>query len=105
MSATGWWSSEPGPEPLGAGARVKKNILVIAKRDKTEALRMAAGLTLLDDSVKVAMLGSLEETPAAREQIEMLEFAEVPLQYYGERGIADPALVRDLIGADAVYIV
>jgi hypothetical protein len=84
---------------------MKKNILVIAKQDKTEALRMAAGLTLLDDVVKVAVLGSLEDTPAVQEHIEVLEFAEVPVTRYREDGIADPALARDVIDADAVYIV
>jgi hypothetical protein len=84
---------------------MKKNILVIARHDKVEALRIAAGLTLLDDSVTVAVLGDLEDTPAILEQRELLEFAEVPLQYDGEDGIGDPALARDLIGADAVYVV
>ena len=90
------WSSERG---------VKKNILVIARHDKVEALRIAAGLTLLDDVVAIAVLGSLEDTPAMREQMEVLEFAEVPLQHYGEQGIGDPALARELIRADAVYVV
>lgn len=66
---------------------------------------MAAGLTLLDDAVKVAVLGTLEDTPEIREQMEVLEFAEVPMQRYGEAGIADPALVQDIIAADAVYLV
>lgn len=84
---------------------MKKRILVIAIRNKAEALRIAAGLTLLDDAVQVAVLGSLEDTPAVREQIEVLEFAEVPMRRYGEQGIADPALAADLILADAVYAV
>lgn len=83
---------------------MKKNILVIAKRNKVEALRIAAGLTLLDDAVKVAVLGSLEDSAAVRQQVEVLEFAEVPMQHYGEGGIADAGLARDLAGADAVYI-
>ncbi len=83
---------------------MKKNILVIARHDKVEALRIAAGLTLLDDPVTIAVLGGLEETPAMREQMEVLEFAEVPLQHY-EQGIGDPALARELIRADAVYVV
>jgi hypothetical protein len=83
----------------------KKNILVIARHNKVEALRIAAGLTLLDDCVTIAVLGSLEETPAVLEQLEVLEFAEVPIERYDERGMADPALARDVIGADAVYVV
>jgi hypothetical protein len=84
---------------------MKKNILVIARRDKVEALRIAAGLTLLDDAVRIAVLGSLEDTPAMREQLEVLEFAEVPMQYYDESAVGDPAFARELIGADAVYVV
>jgi len=34
-----------------------KNILVIAKNNKVEALRVAVGLVLLDDTVKVDVLG------------------------------------------------
>lgn len=82
----------------------KKSILVIARHNKVEALRVAAGLTLLDDAVRIAVLGSLEETPAVLEQLEVLEFAEVALSRYGERGLADPALARDVIASDAVYV-
>jgi len=84
---------------------VKKNILVIAKRDKVEALRMAAGLTLLDDAVSVAVLGGLADAPEVREQVEVLEFAEVPLRSYDAQGVADPELAREIIAADAVYVV
>lgn len=55
-----------------------KNILVLASRDKPEALRMAAGLTLLDDTVRVAVLGSLDRADAEVEmQLEALDFADV----------------------------
>lgn len=83
---------------------MKKCILVIARRNKVEALRVAAGLTLLDDVVKLAVLGGLDDSPAVREQVEVLEFAEVPMQHYGEHEIANPALALEVIGADAVYI-
>ena len=33
-----------------------KNVLMIARNKKVEALRMAAGLTLLDDIIKVAVV-------------------------------------------------
>jgi len=84
---------------------MKKKILVIARHDRVEALRMAAGLTLLDDAVSVAMVGELEDTAAAREQVEVLEFAEVPIRRYDEQGLADPALAREIISSDAVYLV
>lgn len=83
-------------------AAVKKSILVVARSNKVEALRVAAGLTLLDDAVRIAVLGGLEETPAVREQLEVLEFAEVPMQHYDAP--TDPALARDMIGADLVYV-
>jgi hypothetical protein len=83
-------------------AAVKKSILVVARSNKVEALRVAAGLTLLDDAVRIAVLGGLEETPAVREQLEVLEFAEVPMQRYDAP--TDPALARDMIGADLVYV-
>lgn len=66
---------------------------------------MAAGLTLLDDAVKIAVLGGLDDTQAVRDQLDVLEFAEVPIGRYGERGVEDPALAVDIIGAHAVYIV
>ena len=57
---------------------MKKNILVIAKHNKVEALRVAAGLTLMDDMVSVAVLGGLDDSPSVQEQIEALDFGEVP---------------------------
>ncbi len=83
-------------------AVVKKSILVVARSNKVEALRVAAGLTLLDDAVRLAVLGGLEETPAVREQLEVLEFAEVPMQRYDAP--TDSALARDMLGADVVYV-
>jgi hypothetical protein len=83
-------------------AAVKKAILVVARSNKVEALRVAAGLTLLDDAVRIAVLGGLEETPAVREQLEVLEFAEVPMQGYD--AASDPALARDILGANVVYV-
>ena len=41
-----------------------KNILVVAKHNQAEALRVAAGLTLLSDPVRVAVIGRLADTPA-----------------------------------------
>ena len=45
-----------------------KRILVIAKQNPAEALRVAAGLTLLNESVRVAILGDLPDDPAVQEQ-------------------------------------
>ncbi|MET0029189.1 MAG: hypothetical protein ABW101_16285 [Candidatus Thiodiazotropha sp.] len=57
-----------------------KNILMLAMHDRIEALRMATGLTLLDDAVRVAVYGDLDSSDAAQEQLDALDFAEVPLE-------------------------
>ena len=82
-----------------------KNLLVVAKFNQSEALRVAAGLTLLSDPVRVVVLGALEDTLAVNEQREMLEFAEVPCD-----ALVDAAAVRELLpaavlAADVVYVI
>jgi hypothetical protein len=83
---------------------MKKNILVIAKHNKVEALRVAAGLTLMNDTVKVAVLGGLEESPPVREQLEALEFGEVPCEVLDDPRVTE-GLARDLLNADVVYVI
>ena len=57
-----------------------KRILVVARDDKVEALRMASGLTLLDDEVRVAVLGGLDEAASeVQMQLESLDFADLPV--------------------------
>lgn len=81
-----------------------KRILVVAQSSKTEALRMAAGLTLLDDPVQVAVIGELEVSPDVEMQLESLDFAEVPVTYC-ETG-NDAAPLATAIGqADVVFVV
>jgi hypothetical protein len=84
---------------------MKKNILVVAKHNKVEALRVAAGLTLVNDTVKVAVLGGLDDSPPVREQLEALDFAEVPHEVFGDPTQVTEALARDLLGADVVYVI
>jgi len=80
----------------------KKNILVIAKRNQPEALRVATGLTLLDDMVKVDVLEKLEDTPQVVEQMEVLEFADVPLEEINQ----DPLqLARHIMNTDVVFVI
>lgn len=81
-----------------------KRILVVALDKRTEALRMAAGLTLLDDPVRVALCG--EVGPEADEHLEALDFAEVPVERLDaatDQGMR--ALAREITTADAVYVV
>jgi len=84
---------------------MKKNILVIAKHNKVEALRVAAGLTLMNDLVKVAVLGALDDSPAVREQLEALDFGEVPHEVYDDSTQVTEALARNLLNADVVYVI
>ncbi len=83
----------------------KKKILMIAAQKKVEALRMASGLTLLDDAVFVACTGGLPEGTDAAEQLEALEFSEVPIEVVdiGESGIQ--ALALRIADSDVVFCV
>lgn len=86
--------------------RKVKNVLVVAQHNKTEALRMASGLTLLDDAIKVVVLGALEDSGEAALQLESLEFAEVPVSYIDQTVESDiKRLADDIVQADAVFIV
>ncbi len=83
-----------------------KTVLLIAQDDKPEALRMASGLTLLDDKVVVDVLGSLDDDEETALQLEALEFAEVPIsciELSASGGI--DRLAEDILSADVVYIV
>lgn len=82
----------------------QKSILMLAMRDRIEALRMATGLTLLDDPVRVAVYGELEASEAAQEQLEALDFADVPIEAVSpENG---GALLADwLMESDVVFLI
>jgi hypothetical protein len=81
-----------------------KNILMIARHNKIEALRMATGLTLLDDMVHVLICGALEESAEAEEQLEALDFSDVPItRINSEQEVAD-AMAGAILKADMVYI-
>jgi hypothetical protein len=84
---------------------MKKNILVIAKHNKVEALRVAAGLTLMDDIVKVAVLGGLDDSQPVREQLEALDFGEVPHEVFDDSTQVTETLARDMLSADVVYVI
>jgi predicted protein tyrosine phosphatase len=83
-----------------------KTILVIAQHNKPEALRMATGLTLLDDEVRVAALGGLDDDSDTTLQLEALEFAEVPVDSLNpetDSGIGE--LADAILWADAVFVI
>ncbi|PKM43912.1 MAG: hypothetical protein CVV05_13790 [Gammaproteobacteria bacterium HGW-Gammaproteobacteria-1] len=81
-----------------------KNILVVARYRKTEALRMASGLTLLDDPVRVLVCGELEPSDELDIQLESLDFADVPLERVAD-GAVPAALANAVTQADVVYII
>ena len=83
---------------------MKKNIVVVAMRNKAEALRVAAGLVLLDDLVKVVVLGELEDTAAISEQRGVLEFADIPCELLQDSAEQTVRLAREMAGADLVYV-
>jgi len=83
-----------------------KTILVVAQHNKCEALRMAAGLTLLDDEVRVTALDGLDDDSETALQLEALEFAEVPVDSLNpatDSGIEE--LADAILWADVVYVV
>ncbi len=56
----------------------ERKILVLARRDHTEAMRVAAGLTVAGHQVRIVfMTGPVEETPENAARAELLELAEI----------------------------
>ncbi|MEJ2592291.1 MAG: hypothetical protein P8178_12990 [Candidatus Thiodiazotropha sp.] len=82
----------------------QKNILMLAVHDRIEALRMATGLTLLDDPVRVAVYGELEASAAAQEQLEALDFAEVPIDTI-DSAASDSLLIDWLMDSEVVFLI
>lgn len=83
----------------------QKHILMVAVQKPVEALRMASGLTLLDDAVGIAVWGKLPEGPQAAEQLEALEFADVPVVGLDPGEDALAKLARQIMDNDVVYCV
>ncbi len=81
-----------------------KNVLMIARHKKIEALRMAAGLTLLDDIIKVAIVGRMDrDADDASLQLESLDFADVPVIDVDDSNAAEFAEM--VINSDVVFVV
>jgi hypothetical protein len=82
-----------------------KQILVLAKYDQAEALRVAAGQTLLDDQVRVDVIGDLEDSAAVGEQKEVLDFADVPCDTLAaEHPETIHRIARHILAADVVFL-
>lgn len=82
-----------------------KNILVVAKNNKAEALRVAIGLVLLSDIVKVVVIGELDDTPAIATQREVMDFADVPCELLPDGADQSIRLAAAMAGANAVYVI
>jgi len=81
----------------------ERDILVLARHDHTEAMRVASGLTIFDHRVRlVFMTAPVAETPENIEQIELLDMSEiVPETTVPEMG--DDLYLLDAAGlADAI---
>lgn len=83
----------------------QKRILMIAMQKQVEALRMASGLTLLDDAVRIGVWHALPDSPDAAEQMEALEFSEVPIDVLDPKGDAMAILAERIINSDVVFCV
>lgn len=79
-----------------------KNILMVACAKKVEALRMASGLTLLDDRVEIAVWGAPPAGAEAEVQKEALDFADVPI---AELDRDADALAARILASDVVFCV
>ena len=84
---------------------MQKHILVIAKNNKVEALRVAIGLVLLSDIVRLVVLGDLDDTPAIAEQREVLEFADVPCELLPDAATQAGRLAQEFASANVVYLI
>ena len=81
-----------------------KNVLMIARNKKVEALRMATGLTLLDDVIRVAIIGDIDrESPDVELQLESLDFADVPVVDVNANNAGE--LAEMVVNSDVVFVV
>lgn len=87
----------------------KKQILVLARRDPTEAMRVAAGLTIYGHGVRLVFMGRpLTEAEATSDHADLLELSDVvPETTVAEMGahlawLSPAALAEAIISVDLV---
>ena len=73
-----------------------KSVLVLGRRDPTEAMRVAAGLTIFGHTPRVVFLASVPDTPENAEMAELLDFSDVE----SSTTVPDQSLPH--IGSDAL---
>lgn len=93
----------------GSAGDRKKAILVLARRDPTEAMRVAAGLTIFGHGVDLVFMGTpVAQTAENAAMAELLELSEIAprttvAEMAGELPFLDAAaLGQALAAADAV---
>jgi hypothetical protein len=84
-----------------------KNLVVLARRDHAEAMRVAAGLTIAGHGVRlIFMRGPVEETAENIEQAETLELCDIEpettvpgqeIQYIDSAGLSLALLKADSV--------
>ena len=91
---------------------IEKEILVLGRRDHAEAMRVAAGLTIVGHRIElVLMTGPVEETEENAEQAELLDLCEiVPKTTVMEMGddlelLSPAALALAMASADQIISV
>lgn len=81
-----------------------RRLLVVAMANQAEALRVAVGLTLSDAQIRVAVWPGLPGDAATREQLEALEFGEVPVHVLpADEASSWRQLAGHIIDSDFVY--
>lgn len=59
-------------------SRREKSIVLLGRRDHTEAMRVAAGLTIFGHRVRLVLMDrEVEDTPENRAQAELLELSDI----------------------------
>jgi hypothetical protein len=73
-----------------------KSILILGRRDPTEAMRVAAGLTIFNHRLNLVFLVPVPDSPENAEMAELLEFSDIE----SKTTVPDQSLPH--IGADAL---
>ena len=83
-----------------------KSILMLGRRDPTEAMRVAAGLTIFGHTPSVVFLVPVPDTPENAEMAELLEFSDIEAQTtlpdQAQPQIGVEALAAAVLAADEV---
>ena len=88
----------------------ERDILVLGRRNHTEAMRVASGLTIFDHRVRLVFLAKpLVETPENQEQMELLDLSDiVPETTVPEMAddltFLDAAALAEIVAASDVVI-